>query len=137
SPQKCPQIPGEVMNTRTWMVWTLWLLLVASWSAGATPGNGDGFLYEDARITGKEMFTFTVQGELVTVVLGDFEMRVGPRVLRGRDAVIWIKEDLSLGLPRRDIQLYVEGDATVVEPGGTTTRDKSMLVTVRQQGELR
>ena len=99
------------------------------------------YLHEDAAITGKQMCSFSSDGEAVTVVLGEFSLTIGRRKLSGSDGVLWIRERRLGRQVLRDIQVYIEGDATrpaeVVEPDGTTTRDRLLFVVLRQQGALR
>jgi len=115
------------------------LLCVCAVAAG---DNGNQvYLYEDVLIAGKVMHSFTSAGENVSVVLGEFSLTIGKRTLSGRDAVVWIREHRLGQQVRRDIEVYIEGDASrparVVEPDGTTTKDRLLLVVLRQQGSLR
>lgn len=83
------------------------------------------------------MNTFTVDETPVAVVLGEFRMSVGRRTFSGRDAVIWV-EPIDRGQQRLfRIEVYIEGAARVVEPGGTTTEDQSLFVTLLIQGRVR
>ncbi len=103
----------------------------------APAAENEGFLPEDAIVSGAEMHTFTADGEPAAVILGDFEMTIGGRRLRGRDAVLWIDETVRGGRSLRTIELYIEGAAEIVEPGGAVTTDRAMLVTIRHRGKLR
>jgi len=116
-------------------------LLAACGGAWAAAADENVYLFEDVLITGRGMHGFPVGDEMVNVVLGDFSLTVGRRAVTGRDAVIWIKERSVGSRILRDITVYVEGDpprpAQVVEPDGTVTRDRVLLVVIHQQGGLR
>ncbi len=96
----------------------------------------DEYVHEDARISGKEIHGFVDAGENVSVVLGDFRLVVGKRVLTGRDAVVWVKQKKFRNTIRHDIVVYVEGDAKMVEPSGTSVEDRWMIVVIHQDGRL-
>lgn len=99
------------------------------------------YLLEDVVILGKQLHSFSSEGESVSVVLGDFSLTLGRRKLIGRDGVLWIKEHRLGQRVLRDIRVYIEGDASrhaqVVEADGTTTRDRVLFVILHQQGSLR
>ncbi len=97
-----------------------------------------GCVFEDARISGKEILSFTdpSSGEAVSIVLGGFRLSVGKRYITGRDAVVWIRSSKVGPATRNYITVYVEGDARAVAADGTTTSDKAMLVGLLQQGRL-
>ncbi len=115
------------------MLWTVAACILAA--ASAVPA--DEYIHEDARISGKEIHFFSDGGEKVSVILGSFRLAVGKHVVSGRDAVLWIATRPTRGLPEHEIELYVEGDARVVEPAGAVTTDRQMFVTVRCRGRLR
>lgn len=112
-------------------------LVVATAYAGVfcSPSSAAEYLEDDARLSGEQIHVFSDNGERVSVVLGSFRLSVGEVDLSGRDAVVWIVDRGAGPIARRDITVYIEGDAKVVE-GGTTTTDSSMLVTVRHHGRL-
>jgi hypothetical protein len=93
-------------------------------------------IYEDAKITGKVIHFFSDKGQNVSVVLGGFRLCIGERVVSGKDAVVWVNKRTVGEASQFDITMYIEGDAKVVEPGGTTTGDRVMVVTVHTQGRL-
>jgi len=113
------------------LLWAGWIVTALVWPAGAAE-----YIDADAKITGKEVHAFQEQGGNVTVVLGAFEMTVGERIIRGRDAVLWIQTHDDGRIVRHDMTIYIEGDAQVIEPGGASTSDRTMLVTVHSQGRL-
>ena len=99
------------------------------------------YLQADTLLSGKEMHTFTTNGETGNVVLGDFSLSVGDRTISARDAVVWMKETRLGDQVLREIDVYAEGNsqhkAKVVEPDGTTTTDRVIYVSFRQRGVFR
>jgi hypothetical protein len=108
------------------------LLGAAAWGAAAEPKC----LYEDARITGKTIHTFTDEGEPVAVVLGEFRLRVGRCEVTGRDGVVWVRGEQVGRATRHHLTIYAEGDAHFVRYDGTVAADSSLLVRLVQQGRL-
>ena len=94
------------------------------------------YVHEDAKISGKMIHAFDDNGEAVSVVLGEFKLTLGKRTISGRDAVIWVRETKVGRVTRHEVMVYVEGNAKIVEPEGTTTQDRWMLLTLRLQGRI-
>ncbi len=109
-------------------------ILAPSWAFAAV--SPEDFLPEDVRITGREMHTFNADGQTATVIVGEFGMTVGRRQLRGRDGVLWFTETVAGRQRLREITVYVEGSAEVIESAGTTTRDQAMVVRIRHRGRF-
>ena len=97
---------------------------------------GEDYILEDAEMSGQEIHAFEDGGETVSVLVGRFRLNLGGWTLTGRNAVVWVLQESDGRTVRRDITAYVEGDAQIVEPSGTTTSDRVMLVTMRHQGRL-
>ena len=93
-------------------------------------------LPEDVELGGRRMEAFTEGQATVTVVRGDFRMRVGQREIRGQDAVIWTQTGRPERREGRLVTVYVEGDAQIREPGGAVTRDETMLIRFRHEGRF-
>ena len=123
-------------RTKSSILWRL--AAVAAAFAAVSAAMGNDYIHEDARIQGKEIHSFTDNGQEAMVVLGDFGLTLGQYVLGGRDAVIWVRsQPTGGGLCQYDMEIFIEGDATVTEPGGSTTSDKMMFITLRSLGRLR
>jgi len=110
--------------------------LVAALYAPAGAADKTNTLFEDATITGKQIHTFTDSGRNVVLVLGRFKLTVGRRVFTGRDAVVWVRQEKAGNATQNSIVVYIEGGATATEANGTVTKDRTMLVRLRQQGRL-
>ena len=102
----------------------------------AGPRPSDQYVQADAKIAATEIHAFSDQGENVTIALGNFSLAVGGRKVTGRDAVLWVKTDSSRPMERHEITAYVEGDAKVAEPDGSSLSDRTLLVTLRSEGKL-
>ncbi len=75
-------------------------------------------------------------GTSVVQCEGDFSLHMGPRRLSSRDAVIWIRSDKWRGQTYQTLEVFLWGDARVVEPGGTVSTGPMLLVTLRSFGRL-
>ena len=95
--------------------------------ASAQEGNGGQYLSADAVVSGKEMHSFSADGETVDVIRGDFSLTLGKLTLSGDSAVLWIKERRVGQQTFRDIEAYVESG------GGEQVKH----VTLRHRGEFR
>jgi len=117
----------------------LWrVVAIAAVLAAPRAAMGGEYIHEDARIQGKAIHCFSDNGQEAMVVLGDFRLTLGQYLLSGRDAVIWVRSQPGGGgLSLYDIEVYIEGSAQVSEPGGSTTSDRLMFVTLRSLGRLR
>ena len=110
--------------------------MIPATTSWAAPAEQPEYIQEDAKIYGKEIHAFPDDGRNVTVVLGDFYLTVGDRVLGGRDAVLWVRTYRFGRATRHEMTVYIWGDARVSEPAKGTTTDREMLVTLRFQGQL-
>ena len=110
------------------------LLLVLA--IGAVIAEPDAYVYEDARVSGKEIHTFVDGGDNVTVVVGDFRLKIGGRIVSGRDAVIWVNSTTLGRIGRNAMTVFVQGDAKIKEPDGSVTTDRITLIKLHHQGRL-
>jgi hypothetical protein len=109
------------------------LLILAVSVVIAAPAS---YVYEDARVSGQEIYTFVDGADNVTVVVGKFRLKLGGRIISGRDAVIWVKS-VKLGqLGRNAMTVFVQGEATIKEPDGSVTTDRTSLIKLYHQGRL-
>jgi len=112
------------------------LVLVIILAVGATAAVKVVYVHEDARITGQEIHSFVDGQENVSIVLGGFRLKLGGRIISGRDAVVWVKSEKVGRISRNEITVFVQGDAAVREPDGSVTTDRTILVILRHQGRL-
>ena len=109
------------------------LVVLAAGVAIAAPAT---YVYEDARVTGKEIHTFVDGQDNVTIVVGSFRLKLGGRIISGRDAVIWVKSTNLGRVGRNTMTVFVQGDATIKEPDGSVTTDRTTLIKLHHQGRL-
>jgi hypothetical protein len=95
------------------------------------------YLQDDVKISGGLINRFKADGRPVVMVTGDFKLAIGERLVSGRDAVIWIDSRKTGKTHQHDIVVYVEGDAEIIDAGGSKTTDKLMLVRLHVQGQIR
>ena len=84
---------------------------------GWSVADQEDYVQTDVVISGRQINAFEDQEEQVLVVLGDFKVSVGQRVVTGRDGVIWILTRKAADGPRHEIRVYGEGEAKLTEPG--------------------
>lgn len=125
---------GWKLRTHFSPAWPATLLMLAVASAGLRADQP--YLPAEMRIEGKEIHSFPHQGRTATVVLGPFTLKVDDRVITGRDAAFWVQEKLMGRTRLREVLLYAEGDVTVTEPDGASTRDSRMLIVIRHKGRF-
>ncbi|MBN1942630.1 MAG: hypothetical protein JW849_04970 [Phycisphaerae bacterium] len=114
----------------------LGLILALGCFSAPAAGKVAEYLQDDAYILGNEIHHFRDNGETVSVIVGDFRLTVGPRLIQGRKGVVWIDTRTSGAAVLHNLTVYVEDDAMVVEGDGTTTQDKLMLVRLHVQGRV-
>ena len=112
-------------------------VLLVVLGVGAAIAAPAAYVFEDARISGQEIHTFVDGEENVTVVVGNFRLKLGGRIISGRDAVIWVKSTKVGRFNRNAITVFVQGDdVTVKEPDGSVITDRKMLIKLHHQGRL-
>ncbi|MBL7221453.1 MAG: LPS assembly protein LptD [Phycisphaerae bacterium] len=112
------------------------LVLLVVLAAGAVIAAPGAYVHEDARVSGQEIHTFVDGQDNVTVVVGNFRLKLGGRIISGRDAVIWVKSTNIGRFGRNAMTLFVQGDATIREPDSSTTTDRIALIKLHHQGRL-
>ncbi|MHC4561899.1 MAG: LPS-assembly protein LptD [Planctomycetota bacterium] len=125
-------------RTAIFMTW-LQIGLVAAllgWSGQAAWARAEDYAQVDVKITGGTIQAFDDGDEQPLMVLDDFKMTVGERVLTGRDAVIWISSRKVGTVELKDIHVYVEGDAELAESGAASTGDRLMFVVFQVRGRV-
>ena len=114
-------------------------LLLSVAQAGQVRG-GTVYLDTDVVLTGRLMYSFTMAGQDISVVIGRFSMKIDGRKLLAENAVLWISEHRSNGRTLRDVEVYLEGgpngNATIIEPDGTKTTDRVIFVIFHHKGRF-
>lgn len=127
--------PTRHLAGRIGTVWG-WMFALGILCAPAPAQQAVEYLQDDVHLQGREIHHFKDGRETVSVIVGDFRLTVGPRLVTGRKAVVWIDTHTSENATLHDLTVYVEDDATVIEGDGTTTQDKLMLVKLHVQGRV-
>ena len=112
------------------------VILLVVLAAGAAIAAPAAYVYEDARVSGQEIHTFVDGEDNVTVVVGNFRLKLGGRIVSGRDAVIWVKSTNVGRIGRNAMTVFVQGEATIKEPDGSVTTDSTTLIKLHHQGRL-
>ncbi len=115
-------------------------MVVASFSYQPLIARGedwtDTLVSDDIYIRGNQINAFTDGDESVSVVVGEFRLVIGGRVITGNEAVIWISQPPSAPETRHDLTIYVRGDVRISDPAGGVTTDDVALLTIQQAGQL-
>ncbi|MBT3279535.1 MAG: LPS assembly protein LptD [Phycisphaerales bacterium] len=121
------------------LVATVAMVLAATPVHAATAlSETDEYLQDDMTITGAQMHAFTDNGKPVTVVIGQFKMTVGKRVVTANNAAVWVETVSELqGVSRYNVTVYAEGDVSVSDTNKTTTTDQRMLLRMGIEGKRR
>ena len=118
--------------------WVRVFLALAAVGMLSGPAAAQGeYVQADVEISGKKINAFSDGDEQVSVVLGEFKMTVGERVVTGRDAVVWIATRQAGQTVLRDVRVYVEGDVVLSEPDGASTGDRAMYITFFVRGRVK
>ena len=123
------------------------LLLTASWARGPAlapltdpvevPLLPTGILEDDVEMFGLMVYLWRDDaGADVVHFVGDFEMHVGQRRLKAREAVIWMGTGRFERRDYHSFEVVLWRDAQVLEPGGTTTSGPILYVTLNSFGKV-
>lgn len=86
---------------------------------------------QDVELRARFVWQWKSGDELVLLFRGGFELSMGNRQMSADNAVVWIdaRRDADSNRKYFELTVYLSENAEIVEPGGTTTRDSSLLVT--------
>lgn len=124
------------MNCRVKAIWFVMAAVALAAAPATSRGEDTDYLLDDAKISGREIHAFNDGNEPVLVVLDNFKLTVGSHTVTARDAVVWVKEQKFGPAVRHDITVYAEGGVRVTAPGEASAVDETILLTLRQQGEV-
>ncbi|MGB0714313.1 MAG: hypothetical protein ACPGXK_00430 [Phycisphaerae bacterium] len=104
------------------------------------PLTPSGITELDISLDGEFAYLFDLEdGTKVAHFLGGFQLRQGEGPvyeLGAKEAVVWISEGLYEGTVYRHLDILLWRDATISEPGGTTTEGPALFVTLNSAGDL-
>jgi hypothetical protein len=76
-------------------------------------------------------------GSNVAHFIGDFELQMGRRRLRAREAVVWMTRQTYQQTAYLRFEVMLWRDAHVTEPAGTATRGPAVFATLQSAGRVR
>jgi hypothetical protein len=96
-----------------------------------------GILEDDVELFGLMVYLWRDDaGAEVVHFVGDFEMHVGQRRLKAREAVIWMGAGRFERRDYHSFEVVLWRDAQVIEPGGTTSSGPILYVTLNSFGKV-
>jgi len=101
-----------------------------------TPLLPTGISDFDVWMFGKFAYTWMEKGVNTNLYRGRFELRLGRRVLRSDEAVIWITNSKWRDRPFTKLDVFLWQNAEIREPAGTVSSGPVFLVTVQTFGAV-
>jgi hypothetical protein len=93
--------------------------------------------YEPVTVSAKLGYMWTLpDGTQAMVLLGDFKLEASDRTLTSRDAVIWMRVVNVNGQKTKQLDVFMEGGARIVDATGGMTMDELLYVTVYTAGRV-
>jgi len=112
-------------------------ILDAEYEALEQPLSPESSGYEPAKISAKLGYVWTLPDKTqAMVLLGDFLLRMPHETLTSRDAVVWLKIVERNGQKVKQMDVFMEGGARVIESAGSVTSDEILSVTVFTSGRV-
>jgi len=97
------------------------------------PGISD----QDVELFGNLVYLWTEgDGSEVIHVVGGFELHMGRRRLRAREAVAWMTRREFEGRTYNAFEIFLWRDARVIEPAGTATTGPALFATLNSSGKV-
>lgn len=135
------------MRTMRQLVWASLGLLCPGWlSAQPLVPVGDsveepllptGISDQPVEMFGALVYLWTEDdGSNVIHFVGEFELHLGRRRLKAREAVIWMTPREYQGRPYNHFDVFLWRDARVIEPAGTATTGPSLFATLNSSGKV-
>ncbi|UCG17203.1 MAG: LPS assembly protein LptD [Phycisphaerales bacterium] len=135
------------MHTTRHLVWAVALLGCPGWLSAQPlvpladsveePLLPPGISDQDVEMFGELVYLWTEDdGSEVIHVVGEFELHLGRRRIRAREAVIWMTPQAYDGRSYNHFELFLWRSARVVEPAGTTTTSPVLFATLSSSGKV-
>lgn len=97
-----------------------------------------GIIKDDVELFGVLVYLWRDETETEVIhFVGDFELHLGSRRLKAREAVIWMTPRIHEGTPYHAFDVLLWRDARVTEPAGTVTSGPLLFVTLSSSGKVR
>ncbi len=93
--------------------------------------------YEPAKLSAKLGYVWSLPDKTqAMVLLGDFTLQMPHQKLSSRDAVVWLKVVDREGQRVKQLDIFMEGGAKIVEASGSVTMDEILSVTIFTSGQV-
>ncbi len=89
-----------------------------------------------ATVSAEMAYVWSQSGGQAMVLLGQFHLRLPYQTLSGDSAVIWMSMDRKSERRLKKLEIFIEGNARVVERAGAIMTDKEMLLTVHTAAQI-
>lgn len=102
-----------------------------------TPLMPAGISNDDAELSGSLLYLWQQGQTHVLHFNGDFALRLGPRRLMAREAVLWMTPQKFEDRSCHYLDIFLWQDARIVDPGGAATSGPALFATVATFGQIR
>jgi len=118
--------------------WAQMDILDAQYEALEQPLSPLEPLPEDVRISARLIYLWTLpDGAKAMVLLGQFRLVMGQRQFSAHDAAIWMEPLRGAGdWTAKRLDVFMQGDGRIVEPGGAVISDEILYSTIRTVGRI-
>jgi hypothetical protein len=137
--------PRPTPPKHLWIIRAAALLCLMAAPAWAQPADDGPILPDEISTQPIDLHGYKVQemslgqGRQAMLFTDHFELKFGQRQMSSEAAVVWVEPRVHPvdGSRYYELVLYLSGDASVIEPGGSITQDRVLYVSgVRTSGEV-
>lgn len=112
-------------------------ILDADYEALEQPLAPEAGGYEPAKLSAKLGYVWSLPDQTqAMVLLGDFNLHMPHQQLCSRDAVVWLKVVDRGGQKVKQLDIFMEGGARIIEAAGGVTSDEILAVTLFTAGQV-
>ncbi len=112
-------------------------ILDADYEALEQPLSPESGGFEPAKLTAKLGYVWSLPDKTqAMVLLGDFFLCMPHQTLTSRDAVVWLKVVERNGQKVKQLDVFMEGGARIIESAGTVISDEILSVTIFTSGSV-
>lgn len=102
-----------------------------------TPLMPAGISNSEAELSGSDVHIWEQEQTQILHFNGDFSMRLGPRRLSAREAVVWMTPQTFEQRTCNYLEIFLWQDARIIDPGGAATSGPALFATVATFGGVR
>ncbi len=112
-------------------------ILDADYEALEQPLAPESGGFEPAKLSAKLGYVWRLPDQTqAMVLLGDFILKLPLQTLISKNAVIWLSPSQVEGEKVKRLDIYMEGDAQIIEAAGGMTCDNELFTTVYTNGQI-